>query len=126
MEDIGKENKKKSSGCGCLMALVIVLSIFLTWISPSHDREKEQEHQDVLAAFVYSQQYVKEKLKSPSTAQFAGIGESHIQKIDQETYKITSFVDAQNSFGATLRTNYVIIMKKNGSIWGVEKLEFNR
>lgn len=118
--------KKKPSGCGCILFLIVVLSIFITWLSPSHDPEKEQERQDVLASFVYSQQYIKDELKTPSTAKFAGVGESNIQKLDKETYRITSFVDAQNNFGATLRTNYVIVMKKNGSGWGVEKLEFSK
>lgn len=118
--------KKKPSGCGCILFLIVVLSIFITWLSPSHDPEKEQERQDVLASFVYSQQYIKDELKTPSTAKFAGVGESNIQKLDKETYRITSFVDAQNNFGTTLRTNYVIVMKKNGSGWGVEKLEFSK
>lgn len=118
--------KKKSSGCGCVLFLIVVLSIFITWLSPSIDPAKEQERQDVLAAFVYSQQYIKDELKIPSTAQFASVGKSNIQKLDNETYRITSFVDAQNSFGATLRTNYIITMKKNGSAWGVEKLEFSK
>ncbi|MGO1160539.1 hypothetical protein ACTOV4_01115 [Brucella sp. C7-11G] len=61
-------------------------------------------------AFVMSQKFVKQKLKSPSTASF------DYQPLSSTSlglckYRIIAFVDSQNGFGATIRTNYSIDMQ---------------
>lgn len=58
-------------------------------------------------ALRYAQKKIKEVLKSPSTAEFP----NYREKQDHVTgyypnFKINSWVDSQNSFGATLRTKY--------------------
>lgn len=65
-------------------------------------------------------------LKAPSTAKFKHIPEDSIsnavQKIGPNRYRVTSYVDAQNSYGAMIRTNFTIeIYKKRGS-WYAENL----
>lgn len=65
-------------------------------------------------------------LKAPSTAKFKHIPEDSIsdavKKIGPNRYRVTSYVDAQNSFGAMIRTNFTIeIYKKRGS-WYAENL----
>lgn len=57
-------------------------------------------------AFVMCQLYVQNRLKAPSTAEFATSSNSNIQDLGNNTFEILSHVDAQNSFGAVLRTNY--------------------
>lgn len=56
---------------------------------------------------------VKQRLKSPSTAEFpsmfGGEWEAHTTRGsdgERVTYKVKSWVDAQNSFGATVRTHW--------------------
>jgi len=58
---------------------------------------------------VLGHQMIKNLLKSPSTADFPW--DLGVNRIDQETYKQESYVDSQNSFGATVRTNFVVIMR---------------
>lgn len=68
----------------------------------------------------------KVKLKSPGSAKFPGLFESenHIKYLGDRKYKIDSWVDSQNSYGALIRTNYSCIMvEKGGDKWVMEQLE---
>lgn len=58
--------------------------------------------------YIYAENYVKENLKSPATAEFAGIYDSHtsIIHLGEGKYKVSSYVDSQNSFGAMIRTKF--------------------
>lgn len=56
-------------------------------------------------ALVMSEHFVKQNLKSPSTAEF-GSSTENITKLNDSTFEVRSYVDSQNSFGAMLRMNY--------------------
>lgn len=48
-----------------------------------------------------------QQLKSPSTAKFEGLFDFiAVQSADHKDWMIHGHVDAQNAFGATLRTNW--------------------
>lgn len=72
-------------------------------------------------AFYGSQNLVEIRLKSPSTAKFPSLNESgvSVKKIDTCKYFIVSYVDAQNSFGALMRSKYLATVKvdqNNGDV----------
>ncbi|NFH40674.1 hypothetical protein [Clostridium sporogenes] len=52
------------------------------------------------------QEEVKNKLKAPSTAKFPIYDESFVEQIDSTHYKVNCYVDAENGFGAKIRSNY--------------------
>lgn len=60
-----------------------------------------------------AEKYVKKKLKAPSTAKFPPIFKSKIIRQNSYSYSISSFVDSQNGFGATIRNNYTVELKQN-------------
>ena len=66
-----------------------------------------------------SQKAVLSRLKAPSTAKFPGSTEYFIKFVryskdyDSMTYKVNSYVDAQNSFGAVIRSNYEVVLQIN-------------
>jgi hypothetical protein len=66
-----------------------------------------------LEAFLVAQDFVTRKLKAPSTAKFADRSESQVFNFSEEpgAYRVKSWVDSQNSFGAMLRTQYVCDLK---------------
>jgi hypothetical protein len=68
-----------------------------------------------------SQEAVKQSLKAPRTAKFPGIIlERDEYKIYQKTngsYQVSSWVDAQNSFGAMIRNHWLVELKKTGDQW---------
>lgn len=73
--------------------------------------QSNEDYQIVLA----SQNYVKERLKSPSTAEFPNPYSVILTATNYGHYIITSYVDAQNGFGASLRENYECEIVYNGS-----------
>ena len=48
---------------------------------------------------------VKSQLKAPSTAKFCGTLDYKVQRV-KESFKISGYVDSENSFGAKIRSNF--------------------
>lgn len=74
--------------------------------------------------YVFSQELVKDELKSPSTAKFPRYDKSFFTT-DSKTVTVSAYVDAQNSLGATVRTNYIatiVINSKGEPVSGIVQL----
>lgn len=56
--------------------------------------------------------HVKNTLRSPSTADFPFFNQAIYDGKRRAT--LASYVDAQNGFGATIRTNFVCVVEYNG------------
>ncbi|MDD3038879.1 hypothetical protein [Bacteroides sp.] len=84
----------------------------------AEDNEKAKKERLIVKAFEISQNELKKQLKSPSTAKFATeFDEESKYKInDDESVIIRSYVDAQNSFGATVRTHFKCTVDKDGNV----------
>lgn len=63
-----------------------------------------------ISALRFSEDFVKERLKSPSTAEFISLTELMdgvpVTKVNDTTFVVNSWVDSQNSFGAMIRSQY--------------------
>lgn len=60
---------------------------------------------------------VKQYLKSPSTAKFPGKvleKDAYTVAKDAQYYYVKAYVDSQNSFGATIRTNFIVTYQWDG------------
>lgn len=68
------------------------------------------------------QRFVERKLKAPSTAKFQSTGDTFAVKAD-DVYQVAGYVDAQNGFGAMIRSNYHCKMKLQGSKWILESVD---
>ena len=68
---------------------------------------KDSYGHDKFDAFVIAENAVKEKMKSPSTAQFCTTTEATIGR-NGNTWTVKGWVDAQNGYGATVRANFVV------------------
>lgn len=76
-----------------------------------------REASDSDGAFIWTiaKEEVKKQLKSPSTAKFPLVYHSgDIMEIEQGVFTVNSYVDAQNSFGATIRSEFMLIITKTG------------
>lgn len=63
-----------------------------------------------------AQLFVEDKLKSPSSADFPVYGDSNVSITNSgDYYKVTGYVDAENSFGAEIRSTFSLVLKKGGS-----------
>jgi hypothetical protein len=85
--------------------------------SPVTSPENHWESTDgKIEAFVMSQTFMKRRLKAPSTAGFPWYSDSEVSVFHRGggVFQVKSYVDAQNSFGAKLRTHYLCELKDNG------------
>jgi len=79
-------------------------------------------------AYYYCKQYVEQNLSSPSTADFP-FGD-RAQQYKNQTYRASSYVDSQNGFGATIRSNWNCNIQYTGGDenssenWKLVNLEF--
>lgn len=98
-----------------LVSLFIVITIIGTFTSQDTtvqitSDQKTSEEDLPKRAFYKSQEYVKEHLKAPATADFPYYNSTSVKRVAGDAkgvmYEVVSYVDAQNSFGAKIRTNY--------------------
>lgn len=69
---------------------------------------------DKTAAYVYGTEFVKRRLKAPATATFAPMTNSEVIITTQPetcTHTVAGYVDAQNSFGALIRSPYSVTVQ---------------
>lgn len=94
--------------------------------SSDYGVQQNDSRQEALLAYEFAKTYVKNNLKSPSTASFPGTFEriKHIEEIGVGTYRILSWVDSQNAFGAILRTNFSCVVKIDSDKATLVSLEF--
>ncbi|MCD3211105.1 hypothetical protein G8T71_07020 [Clostridium botulinum C/D] len=97
--------------------LSIFLSIFLVCglVGCSGEENESNKKEDITANIItITQSIVKENLKCPSTANFPwsfdeyNIKETNSKNNNMIIYNVSGHVDAENSFGAKLRNNFVI------------------
>ncbi len=78
------------------------------------EKQKEDERNKKSTIIATTQEVVKKNLKCPSTAKFPWgfdeytITESKSENKDRVIYNIAGYVDAENSFGAKLRNNFIV------------------
>lgn len=59
-------------------------------------------------AWVCAKKYVEDNLKSPSTAEFCKYTDATVMRVGEDEYIIHGYVDAENSFGATVRQTWTV------------------
>lgn len=126
-----KNPKHAAIGCITILALiVIVIAIAVAATDSGGDSDgKPLDH----AAAVMCEDFVKQRLKSPSTAHFPGVTDTDYAKTTTLSdtkpwkYQVTGVVDSQNGFGATVRSNYVCtVSTKDNKTWTLEDLNLTQ
>jgi len=113
----------------CLIGVIASFALLCYAISlptppPSAETTAPKVEHDPLSAFVMSQTFVEKQLKAPATAKFPLYSESKVTDLGDGKYKVDSYVDAQNSFGAMIRTNYTCTLKYVGDDkWQAEEVQ---
>lgn len=75
-------------------------------------------------AFIISQIFVQERLVAPATANFSWL-ESNSWTFFDTIFVISGYVDAQNYFGAQVRTTYTCKLRYKGGEWtDIQNWEF--
>ncbi len=106
-----------NSGCtkGCLVSVVIAFILIvlafgcMAFSGNSSDSETSQR----IAAITAAKMAVENQLKSPSTADFCSQSEMTISNVGS-SWTVSGYVDAENSFGATVREYWTVTMTLSG------------
>jgi len=110
---------------GIILMMMLAFNSCMGKRSPDAWKTKDNS----IMADIMMRDFVKKQLKSPSTAKFASAAEKNgrfVQKGDDNVYFVKSFVDSQNSFGATIRTHYYGEIKQvSDDKWQLITLEFD-
>lgn len=119
------KNKHKNKTIVWIIAIFLSLIAIRTIIE--QDDENWNEKNNSIMAYVVMEDFVKERLKSPGSADFPGVSEhvNHTKYLGNQKYQIISWVDSQNSFGALMRTNFIGVIKQvSKDSWKLLSLNF--
>lgn len=117
-------------GIGCI-GLIFVLFVLIMVVvirnkpTPAQEAASQSQVAGYNAAFA-CQTAVRDRLKAPAGAEFQAPRHSEIVTLAAGRYQISSYVDAQNGFGAKVRTAYTCTAEKAGAGFRVMKLEIGR
>lgn len=121
-----KEKIDAASGCFTLVVfLAFVVFFFSNCGGSSNSSSTTSKQPDKFDAYVMSQLFVEDALKAPSTAKFPVYSEDMVVDGGDGSFIVSAYVDAQNSFGAMMRSNYVCIMQydKATDEWALKGLD---
>ena len=104
------------------ISAILVLAVFFFWLvsdsgSKNRDESRQKETRTAknlsAASSVMCNRFVEDKLKSPSFADFSMFDYNAVD-VGSNTYIVKSYVDSQNGFGATVRTNFYCKVQYKG------------
>ncbi len=122
-EKVEKKANKAVAGCavGCV-GLVVILVVLLS-LSDSTDREKTPDDYKI-GALVACKSSIVRQLVSPASADHPFVHSDELTThLGDDRYRVRSYVDSQNKFGAMLRTQYDCVVERAGETWKLISLE---
>ena len=97
------EADKRAANRGCMWLFVAVVAVAAVWSLLAGDDTGGGDGPDDYAATDVCHQKVEDQLRAPATADFGGETVTHTGN----RYTVVGHVDAQNGFGAQIRTDWV-------------------
>lgn len=110
-------------GVGCVGLLFISVAAFVVFAfiigmnegssggQGSHDARRRE-------AWGAAKYFVKESLKAPTTAKFPSLGDPGTGIAPNGAgWRVEGYVDSQNSFGAMIRTKWMVDVTQDGENW---------
>ena len=106
-----------------VIGAILAVAAFVWIIKPRPtDDAADAAHELTLGAWTACQQFVEARLKAPATAQFPTVDQAAVHSFGSGRYGVESYVDAQNSFGAMLRSRYACALKYDGTNWRLDAI----
>lgn len=108
---------QKTTILGIIALVAVAIFIVVACITSTHtnggNKLSDSYGHDTADAIVIAEKEVRDHLKSPSTAEFCRYSDYTIDCTDN-TWSVAGWVDAQNSFGATLRNTFTVRFEFTG------------
>ncbi len=107
----------------CLIILVILMFKDAFTSNPKPSSPSFQSNPTESEAHIIAKDFIKASLKSPLTAKFPFLEYNSVALPDTEfgknRYRASSYVDAQNAFGAMIRNNWTVTLRYLGGEWSL-------
>lgn len=107
------KSNMKGCGLGCLGMVVAVIALAVACTASGGGGGGDDRPPSDYEAEVQCQDWLKEQLKAPSTAKFSGT----VSTGGPTAWQVSGTVDAQNSFGAMLRSTWSCAIRLDGDTW---------
>lgn len=108
-----------------LLLIGIVLAIGVATLQWRPAGTSAPRAPDSVDAFIMCRQFMTDRLKAPKTAEFPLSNDPGVvvTRLDGAQFRVQGFVDAQNGFGAMIRTRYdCTVRHTGGDQWRLEAL----
>jgi hypothetical protein len=105
-----------------LLGILFFLCIILYLSQGSTKKETSSPSED---AWYACREFITQSLKAPKTAEFERYASGKVSIVNADEYRAYIDVDAQNSFGAMIRSNFVCQVRKEPGQWRLVSLDEN-
>ncbi len=139
LDEILSYRKKVNKTMIRILLMISFSLVIFTWMGNERYKtltkeryEKEErrsnynQNSDVHSAWAYMQIFVERQLKSPKSADFRFGGYRDVTDLGEGRYRVNSYVDAENAFGANTRTHFNGVIKRKDGGWVLEYLTFEK
>lgn len=134
-EECKKIKIEKETGRGIFSSIAIVVMLimmclfYITYSNTNKTKILDSKSTTTFSQpgvpYQFAKKFVINRLKAPSTAKFPNITEARCVILsDNKTWKIFSYVDSQNSFGAMVRTKWYVKIIDTGESWKLLDITF--
>ncbi len=111
----------------CVLAVIFRFSYLTATNTPSSaDKANFRMEMESEVVIDRAKMAVKKRLRSPATAKFPGTffgrGEYKVYLMPGGCYRVTSWVDSQNRFGALIRSEWVVDLEKKEDRWEAKEV----
>lgn len=127
-----KQIKSKKTNRIFWLSMIVIIIVAIVVKNQFVEEQPEipwEKVDDSIGAYIMAETFVKKSLKSPSTAVFPKdvlFKKDNVTRLGGQKYRISYYVDSQNSFGAMIRTNFVAEVEKyEEDMWRLLSLEFD-
>jgi len=103
------KKKKRKSGCASTLLMLLILGGFVFYVMMNDDSPEAQHLDKQIDYKITSQRYIRDQLRAPSTAKFPLNAQVYERK---GFWIVESYVEAQNGFGAIIRTYYAVAIEQ--------------
>jgi hypothetical protein len=115
MASAGKKASWREQLLGFAVLAGIAYGLSSCFSGEVSEASRDRSCKSTVMAFVMSQKFIRNRLKSPSSASFPSITADGVQAISTSDceFAVRAYVDAQNGFGAQIRTPYSMRLRYN-------------
>jgi|SRR3989344_3678162 len=121
---MGNKNPKNKTITGIFVVVLVVTFMILLIYYGRSDSSTSIEYQAKEIFCPSIQELMLDYLKAPATAQFQDCIDAEYE-INNTHIKITTYVDAENSFGALIRSELVATHVLSDNKWELDSLIFD-